>query len=72
MSRNSAKRVSIAILALLTVGAVFSFQAARAEEASEDQILRALTPAKREPLTRSLSMGRRRRAIRPRPRPKAS
>jgi outer membrane protein OmpA-like peptidoglycan-associated protein len=57
MSRNSAKRVSIAILALLTVGAVFSFQAAKAEEANEDQILRALTPAKREPLTRSLSMG---------------
>jgi outer membrane protein OmpA-like peptidoglycan-associated protein len=57
MSRNSAKRVSIAIFALLTVGAVFSFHAAKAEEATEDQILRALAPAKREPLTRSLSMG---------------
>jgi outer membrane protein OmpA-like peptidoglycan-associated protein len=57
MSRNSAKRVSVAIFAVLTVGAVFSFHAAKAEEATEDQILRALAPAKREPLTRSLSMG---------------
>lgn len=56
MSRNSARNVFIAILSLFTVGAALSIGAARAEDVSEDQILRALTPAK-QPLTRSLSMG---------------
>ena len=56
MSRNSAKRVSIAMLSLFTLGAAFSFHAARAEDVNEDQILRALTPDKGS-LTRGLSMG---------------
>jgi len=56
MSRNPAKRVSIAILSLFALGVAFSFHA-RAEEATEDQILRALTSEKKQPLTRSLSMG---------------
>jgi outer membrane protein OmpA-like peptidoglycan-associated protein len=57
MSRNPAERVSIAILSLFALGIAFSFHAARAEEATEDQILRALAPEKKQPLTRSLSMG---------------
>ncbi|MGA8899191.1 OmpA family protein [Bradyrhizobium sp.] len=56
MSRNSARNVSIAILPLFTVGTALSIGAAKPEDVSEDQILRALTPAK-QPLTRSLSMG---------------
>lgn len=56
MSRNSARNVSIAILPLFTVGTALSIGAAKAVDVSEDQILRALTPAK-QPLTRSLSMG---------------
>jgi outer membrane protein OmpA-like peptidoglycan-associated protein len=56
MSRNPAMRVSIAILSVFALGAALSFQAAKAEEATEDQILKALTPAQK-PLTRSLSMG---------------
>lgn len=56
MSRNSARNVFIAILSLFTIGATLSIGAARAEDVSEDQILRALTPEKK-PLTRSLSMG---------------
>jgi outer membrane protein OmpA-like peptidoglycan-associated protein len=57
MSLSPAKRVSIAILSLFALGITFSFQTAAAEEATEDQILRALTPEKKQPLTRSLSMG---------------
>jgi len=57
MSLSPAKRVSIAILSLFALGIAFSFHAANAEEATEDQILRALAPAKPQPLTRSLSMG---------------
>jgi outer membrane protein OmpA-like peptidoglycan-associated protein len=56
MSRNSAKRVSIAILSLFTLGAAFSFHVAKAEDVDEGQILRALTPEKGS-LTRGLSMG---------------
>lgn len=56
MSRNSARNVFIAILSLFTIGATLSMGAARAEDVSEDQILKALTPEKK-PLTRSLSMG---------------
>jgi len=58
MSGSSAKRAFIAILSLVTLGTMLSSGAARAEDATEDQILRALTPeAKPQPLTRSLSMG---------------
>lgn len=57
MSLSPARRVSIAILSLFTLGIAFSLHAANAEEATEDQILRALSPAKPQPLTRSLSMG---------------
>jgi outer membrane protein OmpA-like peptidoglycan-associated protein len=56
MSRNSAKGAAIAVLVSLAVGAALSFHAAKAEDVSEDQILKALTP-ERKPLTRSLSMG---------------
>ena len=56
MSRNSAKRFVVAILSLFVVGSAISFQAARAEDVTEDQILKALTPD-RKPLTRGLSMG---------------
>ena len=56
MSRNSARGVAIAVLSLFAVGAALSFDAAKAEDVTEDQILKALTP-ERKPLTRSLSMG---------------
>jgi outer membrane protein OmpA-like peptidoglycan-associated protein len=56
MSRNSAKRVVVAMLSLFVVGSATSFHAARAEDVTEDQILKALTPDRR-PLTRGLSMG---------------
>ena len=46
-----------AILSLLTIGAAFSITMARAaEDVTEDQIVRALAPAKK-PLTRGLSVG---------------
>jgi outer membrane protein OmpA-like peptidoglycan-associated protein len=56
MSRNSERGVAIAALSLFMLGAAFSFHAAKAEDVTEDQILKALTP-ERKPLTRSLSMG---------------
>ena len=56
MSRNSAKRAFIALLSLLTIGAALSIGAVKAEDVTEDQILKALAPEKK-PLTRSLSMG---------------
>ena len=56
MSWNSARRIVIAIVSLFAVGTALSFHAAKAEDVSEDQILKALTPEK-QPLTRSLSMG---------------
>jgi outer membrane protein OmpA-like peptidoglycan-associated protein len=49
-----------AILSIMTVGAVLSLAmpAARAgDNVTEDQILRALTPEKKAPLTRGLSVG---------------
>ncbi len=55
MSRNSARGAAIAVLALFAVGTALSFHAARADDVTEDQILKALTP-ERKPLTRSLSM----------------
>ena len=54
MSRNSARRVVIALLSLVAAGAVFP--SAQAQTVGEDQIIKALTPEKK-PLTRSLSMG---------------
>jgi outer membrane protein OmpA-like peptidoglycan-associated protein len=56
MSRNSARNVFVAILSLFAIGATLSIGAAKAEDVSEDRILKALTPEKK-PLTRSLSMG---------------
>jgi outer membrane protein OmpA-like peptidoglycan-associated protein len=56
MSWNSARRFVIAIVSLFAVGTALSFHAAKAQDVSEDQILKALTP-ERKPLTRSLSMG---------------
>jgi outer membrane protein OmpA-like peptidoglycan-associated protein len=56
MSRNSAKHAFIALLSLLTIGAALSIGAVKADDVTEDQILKALAPEKK-PLTRSLSMG---------------
>jgi outer membrane protein OmpA-like peptidoglycan-associated protein len=56
MSRNSAKHAFIAILSLFAVGGALSIGTAKAEDVTEDQILKALAPEKK-PLTRSLSMG---------------
>ncbi|HET7888589.1 MAG TPA: OmpA family protein [Bradyrhizobium sp.] len=55
MFGRSARRASVAVFSLVAIGAL-SFHAARAEDVTEDQILRALTPEKL-PLTRGLSMG---------------
>lgn len=56
-SRISTRNVFIAALSLFAVGTALSIGAAKAaEDVTEDQILQALTPAKK-PLTRSLSMG---------------
>ena len=46
MSSNSARNVFIAILSLFTIGVTLSIDAAKAEDVSEDQILKALTPEK--------------------------
>jgi outer membrane protein OmpA-like peptidoglycan-associated protein len=59
MSRISGRRNLTAILSLLTIGAALSFGVARAvaaDDVTEDQIVRALAPAKK-PLTRGLSAG---------------
>lgn len=56
MSSNSAKRAFIAILSLFTIGIASSIGIAKADDVTEDRILRALAPEKK-PLTRSLSMG---------------
>jgi outer membrane protein OmpA-like peptidoglycan-associated protein len=57
MSRISGRRSLTAILSLLTIGAALSIGVAKAaEDVTEDQILRALAPAKK-PLTRGLSTG---------------
>jgi outer membrane protein OmpA-like peptidoglycan-associated protein len=57
MSRMFARRNVIAIVSLLAIGAALPLGAAKAaEDVTEDQILRALTPAKK-PLTRGLSLG---------------
>ena len=57
MSNMSGRGNLIAILSLLTIGAAFSPNVARAaDDVTEDQIVRALAPAKK-PLTRGLSVG---------------
>jgi outer membrane protein OmpA-like peptidoglycan-associated protein len=57
MSNTSGRRNLTAILSLLTIGAALSLGMARAaEDITEDQIIRALAPAKK-PLTRGLSVG---------------
>ena len=58
MSRMSAKRYLTALVSVMAIGAAFSFGAtqARAGDVTEDQIVNALTPAKK-PLTRGLSVG---------------
>ena len=61
MSKKSVIRTFGAILSIATVGAAISFSAvpARAEDknVTEDQIVRALAPEKKAPLTRGLSAG---------------
>lgn len=61
MSKKSVIRTFGAILSIATVGAAISFSAvpARAEDknVTEDQIVRALAPEKKAPLTRGLSVG---------------
>jgi outer membrane protein OmpA-like peptidoglycan-associated protein len=59
MSQMSGRRNFTAILSLLTIGAALSFGVARAvaaDDVTEDEIVRALAPAKK-PLTRGLSAG---------------
>lgn len=57
MSKISGRRSLAAILSLLTIGAALSTGVAKAaDDVTEDQILRALAPA-RKPLTRGLSVG---------------
>ena len=58
MLKTSAKRYLTALVSVMAIGAAFSFGAtqARAGDVTEDQIVNALTPAKK-PLTRGLSVG---------------
>jgi outer membrane protein OmpA-like peptidoglycan-associated protein len=58
MSKISGRKNLTAILSIVTIGATLSFgmAAVAAEDVTEDQILRALAPAKK-PLTRGLSVG---------------
>jgi outer membrane protein OmpA-like peptidoglycan-associated protein len=57
---NMTKRNFIAILSVVTLGAAMTFgmgQARAEDNVSEDQIVRALTPKPKQPLTRGLSFG---------------
>jgi outer membrane protein OmpA-like peptidoglycan-associated protein len=59
MLRISARRSLTAMLSIVTIGAALSFgviRAVAADDVTEDQIVRALAPAKK-PLTRGLSVG---------------
>jgi len=59
MLKISGRQSFTAILSIVTIGAVLSFGVARAvaaDDVTEDQIVRALAPAKK-PLTRGLSVG---------------
>ena len=59
MSKMSGRKNLTAILSIVTIGAALSFgiaKAVAADDVTEDQIVRALAPAKK-PLTRGLSAG---------------
>ena len=59
MTKMSGRKNLTAILSIVTIGAALSFgiaKAVAAEDVTEDQIVRALAPAKK-PLTRGLSVG---------------
>jgi outer membrane protein OmpA-like peptidoglycan-associated protein len=60
MTTMAGKRHFIAILSVLTIGTALLFgigQARAADDVTEDQIVKALTPQKKAPLTRGLSIG---------------
>src|SRR5438132_9852413 len=60
MAKLSGTRNLTAIAAIVTIGTALSFgvgAALAADDVTEDQILKALTPAKKGPLTRGLSAG---------------
>jgi outer membrane protein OmpA-like peptidoglycan-associated protein len=61
MSKMSGRRSFAAMLSLLTIGAALSFGVATAlagdDNVTEDQIVRALAPPPKQPLTRGLSLG---------------
>jgi len=60
MTTMAGKCNFIAIFSILTIGAALSFgigQARAADDVTEDQIVKALTPQKKAPLTRGLSIG---------------
>ena len=60
MTTMAGKRRFIAILSVLTIGTALLFgigQARAADDVTEDQIVKALTPQKKAPLTRGLSVG---------------
>jgi outer membrane protein OmpA-like peptidoglycan-associated protein len=56
MPGNPTRRVFVAILSLVTIGTALSIGTVKADDVTEDQILKALTPTQ-QPLTRSVSMG---------------
>ena len=59
MSRMSGRKCLTAALSMLAIGATLSFgmgKAVAADDVTEDQIVRALAPAKKPPLTRGLSI----------------
>ena len=59
MSRMSGRKCLTAALSMLAIGAALSFgmgKAVAADDVTEDQIVRALAPAKKAPLTRGLSI----------------
>jgi outer membrane protein OmpA-like peptidoglycan-associated protein len=60
MTKLLGKRSFIAILSIVTIGAALSFgieKALAGDDVSEDQIVQALTPKPKAPLTRGLSVG---------------
>jgi outer membrane protein OmpA-like peptidoglycan-associated protein len=60
MSKMSGKKSLAAVLSILAIGAAVSLgigTAAAGNDVTEDQIVRALAPAKKAPLTRGLSVG---------------
>ena len=59
MPRMSGRKCLTAALSMLAIGAALSFgmgKAVAADDVTEDQIVRALAPAKKAPLTRGLSI----------------